>query len=223
MLGFEIRPELAPMMYANNDFSIEYLKKLIKTTMYMNRLLKEGQKDEFFMKQVVGKEVVKAPPATEYEDFEIQVDVESLKNNTFVNDGISEEEEEGPQTPRTKMLNYLKEHCVDIASRVRPLRKAFYRMQYEDLDFDGLLHTKIDNVFMNEKASTKYHCATFGDYLTTFLSHNMNKIYALRDDDKAMLELDKLLVQSKIVKTEESSSQTPRPSEGFKELTATAI
>jgi len=52
MLGFDLRYELTPMMFQNSNYNFDNLKKLVKTTMYMNRLLKEGHKDEFFMKQV---------------------------------------------------------------------------------------------------------------------------------------------------------------------------
>lgn len=90
MLGFDLRHELAPMMFSNNDYNMEYLNKLIKTTMYMNRLLREGQQDEFFMKQVQGNEVIDGVPVAEYTETEVQVDVESLKNNAYVENDIFE-------------------------------------------------------------------------------------------------------------------------------------
>ena len=39
------------MLYANNEFEFRQLKRIIKTVMYLNRILQNGQDDEFIIRQ----------------------------------------------------------------------------------------------------------------------------------------------------------------------------
>jgi len=50
LLGFELRNELAPVLYANNDYDLVKLKRLVKVCMYINRLIRDGEKDDFHIK-----------------------------------------------------------------------------------------------------------------------------------------------------------------------------
>ena len=50
LLGFELRNELAPVLYANNDYDLVPLKRLVKVCMYINRLIRDGLKDDFHIK-----------------------------------------------------------------------------------------------------------------------------------------------------------------------------
>ena len=52
LMGFQLRPELAPMLYANSGYDLTQLKKVIKTVMYMNRLIRDGKEDDFLVKQI---------------------------------------------------------------------------------------------------------------------------------------------------------------------------
>ena len=63
-------------------------------------------------------------PKKEFNSSSVQVDEASLAKNKAGNSDIAEEEEEGPITPRTKALNFFKDHCIDIASRMKPNKRT---------------------------------------------------------------------------------------------------
>ena len=43
IVGFKIRPNLINLMHLSSDFNYQYLKRIIKTLCFMNRLIKDGK------------------------------------------------------------------------------------------------------------------------------------------------------------------------------------
>ena len=73
--GFELRHQLISMMFMNNGFDFNILKRAIKAVCYMNRIVTEGAKEDLVL--INHNKALKK----DTEDVEIQVNALELKAN----------------------------------------------------------------------------------------------------------------------------------------------
>ena len=48
--GFELRTELAPLVYQQDDYQFGQISRVIKTCINLNRLIKDGISNEYVLK-----------------------------------------------------------------------------------------------------------------------------------------------------------------------------
>ena len=80
----------------------------------------------------------------------------------------------------------LKSHAAVVAARVRPSKKPFYDMIWENHDFQKLLDQKLENVFYNSKE------LTVQEYLEAIFKEIGNAIKKLDKDSIFKLDVAKL-------------------------------
>ena len=80
--------------------------------------------------------------------------MKNKKKEVISEESEDQEEELKNLTPEQIALNLLKSHAVVVAARVRPSKKAFYDMVWENHDFKKLLDQKLENVFYDSKELT---------------------------------------------------------------------
>ena len=101
--GMTIRPNLVDS---------KSMAKAVKACIYINRLLRDGLEESFkLQKNVKPKDGEKT-----FAQADVQVDVEELKANTS-----ESEEEDFDKT----IFNLVKEHAIDVYTRMKPTKKGY--------------------------------------------------------------------------------------------------
>jgi hypothetical protein len=75
LLGFNIRTELAPLFFIQSDFQFEPLRRVVKSCIYMNRLVKYGVDQEFELKEVVDEPKQKEKAKIVFTNHAVQCDL----------------------------------------------------------------------------------------------------------------------------------------------------
>lgn len=149
-IGLSIRDDLIKPLYLESDLELTQIKRAIKICTYVNRMIKDGKVDDFQLKQIKGGEAVKIKEK-EFATAEVQVDEEELKNNipTQSSEESSEEkyesEHDGDINWQVKTL--LKNHAIDIMTRLNPTKRGYYKLVWEEMTLEKLFEYKLENVF----------------------------------------------------------------------------
>lgn len=69
-----IRCDLINPLFYESEFEIQLVKRATKVVTYINRLIQDGKKDDFILRQIKGGQDVKLKEK-EFASIEIQVDV----------------------------------------------------------------------------------------------------------------------------------------------------
>ena len=135
------------------------------------------------MKQIVDGKALQAI-CKEFADKEIQTQPTifmdsgnvSKKTSTKINqmptegDATEELVQDANQFDEEKnlILSLLKEHAIDILTRMNPKKKGYYKLVWEDMDLNKLLNYQMGNVFgdkMHEEIDEIGEGVTFKGYL----------------------------------------------------------
>ena len=150
-LGFQMRPEMAHSVMLDSEFDVIHLKRLMKLCIHINKMFKFGRNDDFEVKQIKNGLVVQTDTKKTFTVAEVQVDPDDLIQlaNQFVTEKsqASEGEEELPADPNLKVLTLLKNHTIDIVTRLKPKGRTYYKMVWENKELPDLLDTKLDRVY----------------------------------------------------------------------------
>ena len=152
-MGINIRTELVNPLFYESELDIGYLKRAIKLVTYINRMMANGREDDFMLKQVKGGKSVSLKEK-EFASIEIQVDVEELKNNVESKSSDSETEQldsENEGDIHWQVRTLLKNHAIDIMTRMNPTKKGYYKLVWEEMSLEKLFEYKLEGVFKNRE------------------------------------------------------------------------
>lgn len=138
IMGFEMKPELPQMMHLYNDLNPLVLQRTIKCALFLNRIIKYGQEEDFMLKQMQGVQPLE-DFEKEYADCDIQVDVLSLQEHAKEGQDSESGKHDERGSPRSAFFDTLKDHVSQMMGRVRPERKGYYKMIFEGMDTERLL------------------------------------------------------------------------------------
>jgi hypothetical protein len=91
----------------------------------------------------------------EFANIEIQVDEEELKNNLPTKSSNSSEteqyESENDGDINWQVKTLLKNHAIDIMTRMNPTKKGYYKLVWEEMTLEKLFEYKLEGVFKNRE------------------------------------------------------------------------
>ena len=78
------------------------------------------------------------------------MDVEELEANKEPSEESEKEVEEVKEDFNNTIFGILKEHAVDLFTRLKPTKKTYQHLMWEDFTPEDLLNQKMENVFQND-------------------------------------------------------------------------
>ena len=106
--------------------------------MYLNRILKNGQDDDFNIRQIRNG-VFMDDGEKKYANNAIQVNEKEVRDNGF------------EQSKETQMFEELKEHLIKVQSRLSD-DTSFYDMVYDEMSLDQLMKVNLSDVYFDDDA-----------------------------------------------------------------------
>lgn len=171
LVGFEIRSELIPVMHIGNGLEAVTLRRAIRACSYMNRILLDGRETDFALKVIEkGEEADEIDVGRQYFEAEVQVDTESLNANAHVATATEESEVESEEveelgTPRSMLVNIIKDHLVTLISYNDNQKKAYYNMIMGSYSLDKLMAYQIEGLHSNKLDVQRNQKISFEKYL----------------------------------------------------------
>lgn len=145
-LGFKVRDDLTRVVMMQNQYDPEHLKKLLKICIYMNKLIRDGYSDEYNLdknKKNFKSVGCQASGSGEDETLHVQnKEYELQKDLPKDFDELNAEKQ---------VLAILKNHAVDVVTRMNPENKGQCRVKWEKQKMDDLLDLKLEKVFHDER------------------------------------------------------------------------
>lgn len=158
----------------DSEFDLIHLKRVLKVCIFVNKMFKFGKSDDFVMKQIKDGEEVINEAKKEYAAAQVQVDVEELKQNGADPNSAGPAASSIVEPPTSKVLKLLKNHAIDMVTRMNPQNRNYYKMVWESTTLQELLETKLDAVFKDkerEKVDRVGAGITFRKYLEYILKY----------------------------------------------------
>mmetsp|Transcript_17002 Transcript_17002/g.26210 ORF Transcript_17002/g.26210 Transcript_17002/m.26210 type:complete len:216 (+) Transcript_17002:3241-3888(+) len=126
--GFRLRSELMNAAFSSTSFNYNYIRRVFKACLFMNKLFSNGGKNEFILKKlVIGEKDPNAPKAKANKSVLVrETDFADLSKVEV----IKIEEEEGPADPYG-ILPLLKGHAIGVMSRNHSNKRTYYEIILE--------------------------------------------------------------------------------------------
>ena len=145
--------------------------------MYLNRILQNGQEDDFRMTQFRNGEVMDDGDR-KFRDTAIQVNEKEVRDNGF------------EQSKETQIFEELREHLIKIQSRMNG-ETSYYDLVYEELNLDQLMKVNVIDVYFDEDAQESQIQINLWDYFQHVFKTIEQKIDGIKNQtDKKFLKMD---------------------------------